>query len=196
MRVQTLARNAMQQAGEEANTETFFTAACQAVAPVLAAVELRRQRDRLRAWAMQRLPLQANEKEQREARAAVNKIIEQMNGEQDQTEVRDKLEEALQPILASIPRRITEERRHQRITGLLNSAKLHVGSYLHELYNSGELDYEAICDWEWRQDLERIVVAKLQEEQLNGDETSEKIRKLVQDILDEELEEADDDEDE
>lgn len=192
-RIQALARSAIQQAGEQVDSETLFSAAYLAIAPVLAAVELRRQRERLRAWALQKVPSQTNEKEQREWRGRMNRVLEQMNGEQDEMKVRDQLEEALEPILAAIPRRIDEERRRQRIPGLLSSAKLHIRSYLHGLYNGGELDYEAITDWEWQQELESMVVSELQQ-QLSGGESDEQVRKSVERILDDELEEADDDE--
>jgi len=139
------------------------------------------------------MPSQTNEKEQREWRGRMNKVLEQMNGEQDEMKVRDQLEETLEPILAAIPRRIDEERRRQRIPGLLSSARLHIGTYLHKLYNGGELDYEAITDWEWQQELESIVVSDLQK-QLSGGESDEQVRKSVERILDDELEEADDDE--
>ena len=191
LRVRALARNAIQQAGEQVDGETSFAAAWHAAAPVLAAIELRRQRERLRPWALQKLPCQANEREQREGRAAINKVIEQMNGEQDEAEVRDRLEQALEPILTAIPKRIEEEHRRQRITGLLSAAKLHVSTYLNTLYNEGELDRDAICDWEWRRELEVIVEAELKEE-LRGDETSSKLKKLVEEILEAQLEGPDD----
>jgi hypothetical protein len=192
-RIQSLARNAIQQTGEHADGETFFAAAWHAVAPVLAAIELRRQREKLRAWALQKLPRQANEKEQRESRAAINRVVEQVSGEENETEVRDKLDEALEPVLTAIPKRIEEEHRRQRINALLSSAKLHVGIYLNALYNEGELDYAAICDWEWRRDLEGIVDAELKEK-LRGDETSTRLNELVEEVLEVQLEGPDDDE--
>lgn len=193
MRIQALARSAIQQAGEQVDSETLFNAACQEIAPVLTAVELRRQRERLREWALRKLPWQANEKEQRECKARINTVFEQMNGEPDEVKVRDQLDEALEPILSTIPRRIDEERRRQRIPGLLSSAKLHIGTYLHTLYNGGELDYEAIADWEWRQRLESMVVSELQK-QLSGGESDEEVRRSVEGLLNDELEEADEDE--
>jgi hypothetical protein len=116
-----------------------------------------------------------------------------MRGEQDEAEIHDQIEEALEPILAAIPRRVEEERRRQRIAALLSSAKTQVGTYLRRLYSEGELGYEAICDWEWRQELEGIVDAALREE-LRGDETGEELRKLVEEILEGQLEGTDDDE--
>jgi hypothetical protein len=193
IRVQALARNAIQKTSEQADGETCFAAACHAVAPVLATIELRRQREKLRAWALQKLPRQANEKEQRESRAAINRVIEQMSGGEDEVEVRDKLDEALEPVLTAIPKRIEEEHRRQRINALLGSAKLHVGTYLDALYNAGELDYEAICDWEWRRELEGIVDAELKNE-LRSDETSTELIELVEEILEVQLQGPDDDE--
>jgi hypothetical protein len=192
-RFQALASNAIHRAGEQVDGETLIAGAWHAVAPILAAVELRRKREKLRAWALQKLPWLANEKEQREGRAAINRVIEQMSGEEDEAEIRDKIEDALEPIGAAIPKRIEDERRPQRIAGLLSAAKLHVGTYLNTLYNGGELDYEAICDWGWRRELEGIVDAQLRE-QLRGDETSTKLRELVEKILDDELEDPEDDE--
>jgi hypothetical protein len=190
---QALASNAIQRAGEQVDGETLFAAAWHAVAPVLAAVDLRRKRDKLRAWASQKLPWQANEKEQRECRAATNRVIERMSGDEDEAEIHDKIEDALEPIGVAIPKRIEDERRAQRIAGLLSAAKLHVGTYLNTLYNRGELDYEAICDSGWRRELEVIVDAQLKE-QLRGDETSTKLRELVEEILNDELEDPEDDE--
>ena len=92
-----------------------------------------------------------------------------------------------------IPRRVEEERRRQRIAGLLSSAKTHVGTYLQKLYSEEELSYEAICDWEWRRELEGIMEAELRED-LSGDETGEELRELVEEILEDQLEGADDDE--
>jgi hypothetical protein len=192
-RFQALASNAIQRAGEQLDGETLFAAAWHAVSPILAAVELRRKREKLRVLALQKLPWQANEKEQREGRAAINRVIEQMSGEEDEAEIHDKIEDALEPIGAAIPKRIEDERRSQRIAGLLSAAKLHVGTYLNTLYNGGELDYEAICDWGWRRELEGIVDAQLRE-QLRGDETSTKLRELVEKILNDELEDPEDDE--
>jgi hypothetical protein len=193
IRVQSLARNAIQQAGEQLDVETYFGAAWHALAPLLATIELRRQRERLRAWALQKLPRQANEKEQRESRAAINRVIEQVSGEEDETEVRDKLDEALEPVLTAIPKRIEEEHRRQRINALLSSAKLHVGIYLNALYTEGELEYAAICDWEWRRDLEGIVDVELKEK-LRGDETSTRLNELVEEVLEVQLEGPEDDE--
>jgi len=193
IRVQALARNAIQQTSEQADGETCFAAACHAVAPVLATIELRRQREKSRAWALQKLPRLANEKEQRESRAAINRVIEQTSGGEDEVEVRDKLDQALEPVLTAIPKRIEEEHRRQRINALLGSAKLHVGTYLNALYNAGELDYEAICDWEWRRELEGIVDAELKNE-LRSDETSTELIELVEEILEVQLQSADDDE--
>jgi hypothetical protein len=136
---------------------------------------------------LQKLPWQANEKEQREGRAAINRVIEQISGGADEVEMRNKLDEALEPVLAAIPKRIEEEHRQRRINSLLSSAKLHVGTYLNTLYNDGELDYVAICDWEWRRGLEGIVDAELKEE-LRGDETSARLSELVEEILEDQLE--------
>jgi hypothetical protein len=193
IRVRSLARKAMQQLGEEAEGDAFFVAAWDAIAPISAEIELRRRREKLRAWGLQKLPWGATEKEQREARGAINTVIEQMRGEQDEAEIHDKIEEALEHILAAIPRRVEEERRSQRIAGLLSSAKTHVGTYLQKLYREEELSSEDICDWEWRRELERIVDAELREE-LSGDETGEELRGWVEEILDEQLEGTDDDE--
>jgi hypothetical protein len=193
VRVQVLARNGIQQAGEQVDGETLFALAWHAAAPVVVAIELRRQRERLRPWALQKLPRQANEREQRDARAAVNKVIEQMNGEQDEAEVRNKLEEALEPVLTAIPKRIEEEHRRRQIPGLLSSARLHVGTYLNALYHEEELEYEAICDWEWRRELEGVVDAELRNK-LRGDETDAKLTELVEEIVDAQLEGSDDDE--
>ncbi len=99
---------------------------------------------------------QANEKEHREGSAAINRVIEQISGGADEVEVRNKLDGALEPVLAAIPKRIEEEHGQRRINSLLSSAKLHVGTYLNTLCNDGELDYVAICDREWRRGLERI----------------------------------------
>ncbi len=192
-RFQALAGNAIQHAGEQVDGERLFAAAWHAVAPILAAVELRRKRETLHAWALQKLPWQANEKEQRDGRAAINRVLEQMSGEEDEVEIRDKIEDALEPIGVAIAKRIEDERRAQRIAGLLSAAKPHVGTYLTTLYNGGELDYEAICDWGWRRELEGIVDAQLRE-QLRGDETSMKLRELVEKILNDELEDPEDDE--
>jgi hypothetical protein len=192
-RFQALASNAIQRAGDEVDGETLLAVAWHAVAPILAAVELRRKREKLRAWALHKLPWQASEKEQREGRAAINRVIEQMRGEDDEVEIRDKIEDALEPIGAAIPKRIENERRAQRIAGLVSAAKLHVGAYLRTLYNGGEIDHEAICDWEWRKELEEIVDAQLQE-QLRGDETSTRLTDLVEEILNDQLEDPEDDE--
>jgi hypothetical protein len=192
-RFQALASNAIQRAGEQVDGETLVAAAWHAVAPILAAVALRRKREKLRAWAWQKLPWLANEKEQRECRAAINRVIEQMSGEEDEAEIHDKIEDALDPIGAAIPKRLEDERRPQRIAGLLSAAKLHAGTYLNTLYNGGELDHEAICDWDWRRALEATVDARLKE-QLRGDEPSTKLRELVEKIVDDELEDPEDDE--
>jgi hypothetical protein len=194
MQAETLARRAIQQADDEGGHDAFFAAAWNAVAPIFAVVELRRQREELRAWGLQKVPRQATEKEQRDGRAAINKVIEQMSGEQDETTMRDKLEEALEPVLAAIQRRIEEERRRQLITGPLSTARLHVGTYLQTLYAKGEIDYAAICDWEWRQEMERAVAADLQRK-LRGDESNEELRELVEEILEDQLEEEPDNDD-
>jgi hypothetical protein len=144
-RFRALAGNAIQRAGEQVDGETLFAAAWHTVVPILAAVELRRKREKVRAWALQNLPWQANEKEQREGRAAINRVIEQMSGEEDEAEIHDRIEDALEPLRAAIPKRIEDERRPQRIAGLLCAAKLHVGTYLNTLYNGGELDHEALA---------------------------------------------------
>jgi len=107
--------------------------------------------------------------------------------------IHDKIEEALEPILAAIPRRVEEERGRQRIAALLSSAKTHVGTYLHRLYSEEELSYEAICDWEWHRELERIMEAEPRKE-LSGDETNEELRELVEEILEGQLEGTDEDE--
>lgn len=193
VRLQALARAAIQQASEDSDRDELFDAARQAVAPVLAEVEFRRRREELRRWAMQKLPFTAIEQEKREAKAAIQRVLEPTNNQRDEVVLRDALEVALAPILAAIPRRIDEEHRRQRVTGLLNSARSQVGTYLNGLYSEGELDYEAMCDWDWRRDLETTVVTELQEE-LSGDETSNELRKLVEDILEEELKETEDDE--
>jgi hypothetical protein len=130
IRFQALARSAIQLAAEQVDGETLFAAAWHAVAPILAAIALRRKREKLRAWALHKLPWLANEKEQRDGRAAINRVIEQMSGEEDEAEIHDKIEDALDPIRAAIPKRIEDERRPQRIAGLLSAAKLHVGTYL------------------------------------------------------------------
>lgn len=170
-----------------------FPAAWEAVLPVIAAVELRRRCERLRVWALQKIPFQGNEKEQREARAVVNRVLEQSSSQESEMSVQDKLVAALEPALAAIARRRDEENRQQRIAGLLSSARPYVSTYLRELYNMGDLDYEAICDWEWGRDMEQSVLTELPK-QLSGDESNERLRKLVQRILDKELEETGDDE--
>jgi len=121
----------MQELGGEAEGDAFFVAAWDAIAPISAEIDLRRRRERLRAWGLQKLPWAATEKEQREVRGAIGEVIEQMRREQDDAEIHDKIEEALEPILTAIPRRVEEERRRQRIAGLLSSAKTQVGTYLH-----------------------------------------------------------------
>jgi hypothetical protein len=138
------------------------------------------------------LPFLANEKEQREATMAIIRVLDQTTVQEDEMGVRVRLEEALEPVLASIANRIDEGKRRQRIDGLVSSAKPHVATFLSALYNQGELDYEAICDWEWRRELEGIVDAKLRG-QLSGNESNEKVKKMVEEILDSELEETDDD---
>ncbi len=191
MQVAALARKAIQQAGDEGSHDAFFTAAWNAAAPIFAGVELRRQREKLRTWGLQKIPRQATEKEQRDGRAAINKVIEQMSGQQDETTMHDKLEEALEPVLAAIQSRIEEERRRGLIPGLLSTARLQVGTYLQTLFNKGEIDYEAICDREWRQELEKIVAADLQGK-LRGDESSKELTQLVEEILDDQIEEESD----
>lgn len=191
---QALARSAIQQAGEQLDGEILFAAAWHATAPVSAVVELRRRREHLRLWASHKLPRHANENEQREARAAINRVIGQVDGSEDEVEVRDKLERTLEPILAGIAVRIEEERCAQRIAGLLASAKGHVFIYVNRLYCKGELDCEAVCDSEWRRELEEIVGAEVKGK-LTGNETSMQVEDLVEKIVDRQLDEADDDED-
>jgi hypothetical protein len=193
MQVRPLARRAIRELGQETDCNALFAAAWDAIAPILAEIELRRRREKLCAWGKQRLLLGATEKEKREARGVINKVIEQMRSEQDEAEIHDKIEDALEPLLAAIPRRVEEERRQQRMAGLLSATKTHVGTYLRKLYSEGELSYEAICDGEWRRELEGIVDAELGEE-LSGDETSEELRELVEEILEDQLEDTDEDE--
>jgi len=193
LRARQLAHTATQYTSEQGNCQTFFDAALEAVTPIIAGVDRRRGRESLQAWALQQLPFKANEKEQREARATISRVFDQMNGQQNEMQIRDRLVEELAPIHAAISRRIDEERCLQRIEGLACSAKQHVGAYLSDLYNHGELDYEAICDWSWRRNLENFVVLELRK-QLRGDETAEDLREMVEKLLDGQLEETDDDE--
>lgn len=192
MRARSVARKAIQELGEEPNGDALLAAARDAIAPIVAEIEFRGRREKLRAWGLQKVPFAATEGERREIRGAITQVLEQIRTEQEEAEIRDKIAESLEPILAAIPRRVEEERRCQRIAGLLSPANLHVGTYLNKLHSEGELSYEAICDWEWRRELEGIVDAELRKE-LSGDETSAKVRELVEEILDDQLDGDDDD---
>jgi hypothetical protein len=190
-KVHTLARNGIHELDEESDCETLFAVGLESAAPVLSAIELRLRKEKLRALGLQMLPWNVTDKDRGEAGRAIDKVLGHMDCNKSEVELCGEIEDAIETIMAGVRDRTETEIRLRQIRCLLPLVKMHMGTFLTELCDQGELDSDALSDWSWRQGLERDLEAYLKEE-LTGSTTTAAVLVLVEEFLIEQLEGTDD----
>lgn len=172
----------------DASEPQLVEAAKLAVACVDEVVCRRLRREHWRTHAAYLLPYGAKDEDKRKAAKLALERLEELPIEMGDSEVEEEIRDALRPLCEEI-------KTGQQIERLNEYGRARVNAVLSDFYHQGLLTYDDWVDSDLRHDLEQAVVDGL-EENLDGSETEQEVKELVEEILADELdlEAVDDDE--
>jgi hypothetical protein len=158
-----------------------------AVACVAEDVRRRLRREGWRNRAPQMLPWGADDDDKRAARKTALEILNDIPLAASDSQVQSEIREALQPLCEGIE-------NSQRIDGLIAYGLTCVSGALSDLYSDDSITCEDWLDVELRDELQETVTEELSQggaDELDGSETREEVKEIVEQIVSEQF---DDDE--
>lgn len=172
---------------EGATKPELIDAVSLAVACVAEDVRRRLRREDWRNRAPELLPSDADDGDKRAARKTALELLDDIPLEASDSQVQREILEALQPLCDEIE-------NSQRIDGLIAYGRTCVSRALFDLYSDDSIAREDWLDVELREELQETVTEELSQggaNELDGSETREEVKKLVEQIVSEQF---DDDE--
>ncbi len=176
------ARAAIRELDSDASEPQLLEAAKLAIAAVAEDVRRRLRQDYWRTHVADLLPAGADNEDKGKAKDIALETLEELPIAMSDSEVREEIREALDPICEGI-------KTDQRIDELIEYGRGCVITVLAELHRNDEITHEQWLDFGLQRKLEQRVVAGLDggDYALEGSESSEDVKEIVEEILAEEL---------
>ena len=179
-------RAALEDCDPGADESEMRVAAEEAIKPIKQAVERRALEMKLLNWALNELPWGSDDRDKARLRRECAEILEELAEGTTEIEAKEELEPTVREACRSLDRRQAQEERTERKVDLVGIGIAEVSTYLRELRRDGEISADDYLDLGFATDLRDALKSELEGE-LTGDETATKVREMVCEIIDGEL---------
>ncbi|OFV96449.1 MAG: hypothetical protein A3F68_10405 [Acidobacteria bacterium RIFCSPLOWO2_12_FULL_54_10] len=180
-------RKALEGVAKNAEEFEIRAAIAEAVEPVRQAVEKRNLTERVTTWAVWQLPWSRTDSDERCIRRECAEILAELPDGVSEEDAKEALEETIQEAKEEIEDRKARKERKRKKASLIQYGLSEITSYLLRLRQEKVISSEEYWDSELREELTGTVRNALKEE-ISGEESNKEVKKLVHDIVDEELE--------
>ena len=171
----------------DAEESEIRSAAEEAMRPVTLGIEKRQRDERLLKWVVWELPWGNDERDSARLCRECGEILAELPQDVSEVEAKEALEPTIREACREIDDRQKHKQREEQKANLIQQGIAEIPHYLWRLKQDGEITSEEYLDSEFRAALTEAVKSEL-ERDLSGDEATQKVKALVHEIVNGELE--------